>query len=73
MTTVSSSNEKASLPTVSSSNEKASLPVVVIIGGGFAGLSAAKALDNAPVKVILIDRSRAARWLRKTSLLNMTT
>ncbi len=57
MTTVSSSNEKASLPTVSSSNEKASLPVVVIIGGGFAGLSAAKALANAPVKVILVDRS----------------
>jgi large subunit ribosomal protein L14e len=57
MTTVSSSNEKASLPTVSSSNEKASLPVVVIIGGGFAGLSAAKALANAPVKIILIDRS----------------
>ena len=57
MTTVSSSNEKASLPTVSSSNEKANLPVVVIIGGGFAGLSAAKALADAPVKVILIDRS----------------
>jgi NADH:ubiquinone reductase (H+-translocating) len=45
------------MTTVSSSNEKASLPVVVIIGGGFAGLSAAKALANAPVKVILIDRS----------------
>ena len=57
MTTVSSSNEKASLPTVSSSNEKANLPVVVIIGGGFAGLSAAKALADAPVKIILIDRS----------------
>jgi NADH:quinone reductase (non-electrogenic) len=57
MTTVSSSNEKASLPTVSSSNEKASLPLVVIIGGGFAGLEAAKALANAPVKIILIDRS----------------
>jgi NADH:ubiquinone reductase (H+-translocating) len=57
MTTVSSSNEKASLPTVSSSNEKADLPVVVIIGGGFAGLSAAKALADAPLKVILIDRS----------------
>ena len=45
------------MTTVSSSNEKASLPVVVIIGGGFAGLSAAKALAEAPVKVILIDRS----------------
>jgi NADH dehydrogenase len=41
----------------SSSNEIASPPVVVIIGGGFGGLSAAKALDGAPVKVILIDRS----------------
>jgi NADH dehydrogenase len=45
------------MTTVSSSNEKASLPVVVIIGGGFAGLSAAKALAGAPVNVILIDRS----------------
>jgi len=41
----------------SSSSENASLPVVVIIGGGFGGLSAARALDGAPVKVILIDRS----------------
>jgi NADH:ubiquinone reductase (H+-translocating) len=45
------------MTTVSSSNEKASLPVVVIIGGGFAGLSAAKALADAPVKTILIDKS----------------
>lgn len=40
-----------------SSKENASLPVVVIIGGGFGGLSAVKALKDAPVKVILIDRS----------------
>jgi NADH:ubiquinone reductase (H+-translocating) len=33
------------------------VPVVVIVGGGFAGLSAAKALGNAPVQVILIDRT----------------
>ncbi len=45
------------MSTVSSSNEKASLPVVVIIGGGFAGLSAAKELAQAPVKVVLVDRS----------------
>ncbi|MGB8464908.1 MAG: NAD(P)/FAD-dependent oxidoreductase [Terrimicrobiaceae bacterium] len=45
------------MTTVSSSNEKASLPVVVIIGGGFGGLSAARALADAPVKVILIDKS----------------
>ena len=45
------------MTTVSSSNENASLPVVVIIGGGFGGLSAAKALADAPVKIILIDKS----------------
>src|ERR1700729_2538164 len=32
-------------------------PVVVIVGGGFGGLAAARALKRAPVKVILIDRS----------------
>lgn len=30
---------------------------VIIVGGGFGGLAAAKALRNAPVRVILIDRS----------------
>jgi NADH dehydrogenase len=43
--------------TSSSSDKIASPPVVVIIGGGFGGLSAAKALSGAPVRVILIDRS----------------
>jgi NADH dehydrogenase len=33
------------------------LPVVVIVGGGFAGLSAAKALRRTPVQVLLIDRT----------------
>jgi NADH dehydrogenase len=33
------------------------MPVVVIVGGGFAGLSAAKALKDAPVRVLLIDRT----------------
>ena len=33
------------------------LPHVVIIGGGFAGLSAARELAKAPVRVTLIDRS----------------
>jgi NADH:ubiquinone reductase (H+-translocating) len=33
------------------------LPVVVIVGGGFGGLAAAKALKDAPVEVILIDRT----------------
>ncbi len=40
-----------------SHHPKSSLPVVVIIGGGFGGLCAAKALASAPVRVILIDRS----------------
>jgi NADH dehydrogenase FAD-containing subunit len=33
------------------------VPVVVIVGGGFGGLAAAKALRRAPVRVLLIDRS----------------
>ena len=33
------------------------LPVVVIVGGGFGGLAAAKALKSAPVRIILIDRT----------------
>lgn len=33
------------------------VPRVVIIGGGFAGLEAAKVLGNKPVEVILIDRT----------------
>ena len=32
------------------------LPHVVIVGGGFAGLAAARALRKAPVRVTLIDR-----------------
>jgi NADH dehydrogenase len=31
-------------------------PRVVIVGGGFGGLSAARALNNAPVDVLLVDR-----------------
>ena len=31
-------------------------PTVVIVGGGFGGLSAARALKGAPVDVLLIDR-----------------
>jgi NADH:ubiquinone reductase (H+-translocating) len=33
------------------------IPVVVIVGGGFGGLTAAKSLRRAPVNVLLIDRS----------------
>ena len=32
-------------------------PVVVIVGGGFSGLAAAKALKRTPARVILIDRT----------------
>jgi NADH dehydrogenase FAD-containing subunit len=31
-------------------------PVIVIVGGGFGGLAAARVLKNTPMKVILIDR-----------------
>jgi NADH dehydrogenase len=34
----------------------ADLPHVVILGGGFGGLDAARALDGAPVRVTLVDR-----------------
>ena len=33
------------------------VPLVVVVGGGFGGLAAAKALRRAPVNVLLIDRS----------------
>lgn len=36
---------------------KHQLPHVVIVGGGFGGLAAARALRNAPVRVTLVDRS----------------
>src|SRR6201988_4598550 len=32
-------------------------PRIVIVGGGFGGLAAAKALRNTPVRVIVIDRT----------------
>ena len=34
-----------------------SVPCVVIVGGGFGGLAAAKALKSAPVRITLIDRT----------------
>src|SRR5580698_353898 len=33
------------------------VPLVVVVGGGFGGLAAAKALRRAPVNVLLIDKS----------------
>ncbi|MBA2392658.1 MAG: NAD(P)/FAD-dependent oxidoreductase [Ktedonobacteraceae bacterium] len=38
-------------------NTQISLPSIVIIGAGFGGLQAARALGNAPVKVTVIDRT----------------
>jgi NADH dehydrogenase FAD-containing subunit len=38
-------------------NMSASIPRVVIVGGGFGGLAAARALKRAPVNVVLIDRT----------------
>src|SRR6266436_2695043 len=32
-------------------------PLIVIVGGGFGGLAAAKALKNTPAEIILIDRA----------------
>jgi NADH dehydrogenase len=37
--------------------QKSKRPRVVIVGGGFGGLAAAKALGKAPVQVVLIDRT----------------
>ena len=35
----------------------ASVPRIVIVGGGFGGLAAAKALKNTPAEIVLIDRA----------------
>src|SRR6266576_3783169 len=48
----------ANLNSINGADEQTSkTPRVVIVGGGFGGLAAAKALGKAPVKVILIDRT----------------
>ena len=43
-------------PSIANLQSSMSLPHVVIIGGGFGGLFAAKALRRAPVRVTLVDR-----------------
>src|SRR5213593_165568 len=48
----------ANLNSINGADEQTSkTPRVVIVGGGFGGLTAAKALGKAPVEVILIDRT----------------
>jgi len=48
----------ANLNSINGADEQTSkTPRVVIVGGGFGGLAAAKALRKAPVEVILIDRT----------------
>src|SRR5262249_46569020 len=47
--------ETPSKPPIETSND--SRPHVVIIGGGFGGLTAAQVLKHAPVRVTLVDRS----------------
>src|SRR5881397_1972136 len=48
----------ANLNSINGADEQTSnTPRVVIIGGGFGGLAAAKALGKAPVEVILVDRT----------------
>lgn len=42
--------------TVSQEQKETSRPRVVIVGGGFGGLSLAKALKNAPVDVLMLDK-----------------
>src|SRR5947208_4833772 len=49
---------EANLNSINGADEQRSkTPRVVIVGGGFGGLAAAKALGKAPVDVILIDRT----------------
>ncbi len=52
-----SSTSSGVVNTTSGENDQTSLPHVVIIGAGFGGLQAARALGNAPVKVTVIDRT----------------
>src|SRR5947208_2319833 len=48
----------ANLNSINGADERmTNTPRVVIVGGGFGGLAAAKALRKAPVQVILIDRT----------------
>src|SRR5215831_12339764 len=54
--TETNSTQPASSPVIEQ-NETHKVPHVVIVGGGFGGLTAAKKLGNKPVRVTLIDRN----------------
>src|SRR6266852_8541004 len=59
-TETQTANERLTTPqTVEPAREAmpAVMPRVVIVGGGFGGLHAARALSNAPVQVTVIDRN----------------
>jgi glycine/D-amino acid oxidase-like deaminating enzyme len=47
--------------------ENLARPHVVVLGGGFGGLAAARALKHAPVKVTLVDQNNHLRadWQRQ--------
>src|SRR5262249_13952811 len=49
--------DRAGTPEGRSSTRNDHKPRVVIVGGGFGGLAAAKALKNSPVQVLLVDRT----------------
>src|SRR5580658_5802112 len=50
-------DEKTFLPPLGDVARRGTTPRVVIVGGGFGGLAAAKALKRAPVNVVIIDRT----------------
>ena len=57
MTEMNSSQPAAAQTASQNQNETERVPHVVIVGGGFGGLTAAKKLGNKPVRVTLIDRN----------------
>ena len=53
-----------SVPALATVPAASRLPRVVIVGAGFGGLAAAKALKRAPVEVTVIDRRNYHLWAR---------